>query len=220
MLGLSRPSSVNGLRYRDGKLAYKSFAALDGMILLTATYQTRRRSLEAWRYSHRSDGDDAAIGATESHLWKTPSHEILRISSSTVVWQLVSPKRNSLTELISVVMRSARWNVAHGITSCITLPHAMRFMAGIAPERFGPIGEGLGIPFDRANPRASALACAGRTAEFIASFDVPRSLKDAGVSRDEILQIVPAVLHEIKERAVVDKPITEAEVIALLEAAY
>ena len=113
-----------------------------------------------------------------------------------------------------------RWNVAHGITSCITLPHAMRFMAGIAPERFGPIGEGLGIPFDRANPRASALACARRTAEFIASFDVPRSLKDAGVSRDEIRQIVPAVLHEIKERAVVDKPITEAEVIALLEAAY
>jgi len=113
-----------------------------------------------------------------------------------------------------------RWNVAHGITSCVTLPHAMRFMAGIAPERFGPIAEGFGIPFDRANPRASALACADRTAEFIASFDVPRTLKDAGVSRNEMRQIVPAVLHEVKERAVVDKPITEAEVIALLEAAY
>ncbi len=57
-----------------------------------------------------------------------------------------------------------RWNIAHGITSCITLPHAMRFMAGIAPERFGPIAEGFGIPFDRANPKASALACADRTA--------------------------------------------------------
>jgi hypothetical protein len=31
---------------------------------------------------------------------------------------------------------------------------------------------------------------------------------------------VPAVLHEVKERAVVDKPITEAEVLALLEASY
>jgi alcohol dehydrogenase len=29
-----------------------------------------------------------------------------------------------------------RWNVAHGITSCITLPHAMRFMAAVAPGRF------------------------------------------------------------------------------------
>ena len=113
-----------------------------------------------------------------------------------------------------------RWNIAHGITSCITLPHAMRFMAGIAPERFGPIAEGFGIPFDRANPKASALACADRTAQFIASFDVPHSLKDVGVSRNEIQQIVPAVLHEVKERAVVDKPITEAEVVALLEASH
>jgi alcohol dehydrogenase class IV len=113
-----------------------------------------------------------------------------------------------------------RWNVAHGITSCITLPHAMRFMADIAPERFGPIAEGLGIPFDSANPRASALRCADRTAQFIASFEVPRSLKDAGISQNEIRQIVPAVLHEIKERAVVDKPITEAEVIGLLESSY
>jgi alcohol dehydrogenase len=113
-----------------------------------------------------------------------------------------------------------RWNVAHGITSCITLPHAMRFMAGVAAERFGPIAEGFRIPFDPANPRTGALACADRTAEFIASFDVPRSLKDADVPRNEIQQIVPAVLHEIKERAVVDKPITESEVIALLEAAY
>src|SRR5258708_4717612 len=24
------------------------------------------------------------------------------------------------------------WNVPHGITSCITLPHVMRFMAGVA----------------------------------------------------------------------------------------
>src|SRR5262245_19656818 len=29
-----------------------------------------------------------------------------------------------------------RWDVPHGMTSCITLPHAMRFMADLAPERF------------------------------------------------------------------------------------
>ena len=53
-----------------------------------------------------------------------------------------------------------------------------------------------------------------------ASFDVPHSLKDVGVSRNEMQQIVPAVLDEVKERAVVDKPITEAEVVALLEASH
>ena len=93
-------------------------------------------------------------------------------------------------------------------------------MAGIALERFGPVAEGFGIPFDRANPKAIALASADRTAQFIASFDVPHSLRDVRVSRNEIQQIVPAVLHEVKERAVVDKPITAAEVVALLEASH
>jgi alcohol dehydrogenase class IV len=54
-----------------------------------------------------------------------------------------------------------RWNIAHGITSCITLPYAMRFMAGIAPERFGPIAEGFGIPFDRANPKGERACVRG-----------------------------------------------------------
>lgn len=113
-----------------------------------------------------------------------------------------------------------RWNVPHGVTSCITLPHAMRFMADIAPERFGPIAEGFGLPFDRNNPKAGALACADRTQKFIAQFDVPHSLKDAGVPRAEIGQIVPAVLHELEKSGVVDRPLTEREVLGLLEVSY
>ncbi|HXX20367.1 MAG TPA: iron-containing alcohol dehydrogenase [Candidatus Acidoferrum sp.] len=113
-----------------------------------------------------------------------------------------------------------RWNVAHGVTSCITLPHAMRFMADIAPERFAPIAEGFRIPFDPRNPRAGALACAERTAQFIAQFDVPNSLKKAGVPRAEVGQIVPTVLHELEKTGVVDRSVTAQEVTGLLEAAY
>jgi alcohol dehydrogenase class IV len=113
-----------------------------------------------------------------------------------------------------------RWNVAHGVTSCITLPHVMRFMADIAPERFGPIAEGFHVTFDPRNPKPGALACAQKTVEFIAQFDVPNSLGKAGVPQKEVEQIIPAVMHEIKERAVMDKPVTEAEVAGLLRAAY
>jgi alcohol dehydrogenase len=113
-----------------------------------------------------------------------------------------------------------RWNVPHGVTSCITLPHAMRFMAGVAPERFGPIAEGFGIPFDRRRPKDAALACADRTAQFIAQFDVPRSLAQAGVPREEIGQIVGTVLHELERMGVVDRPLTQADVTGILEAAY
>src|SRR5579863_3254344 len=113
-----------------------------------------------------------------------------------------------------------RWNVPHGVTSCITLPHPMRFMAEIAAERFGPIAEGYKIPFDPANPKAAAMKCADRTAEFIGQFDVPTRLRDAGVPRDEIGSIVAPIAHELAHNGVVDRPMSEQEVLALLEAAY
>ena len=113
-----------------------------------------------------------------------------------------------------------RWNVPHGVTSCITLPHAMRFMAEIAPERFAAIAEGFRIPFDSFNPKAGALACAKKTEEFIAQFDVPNSLGKAGVPRAEIGQITGTVLHELEKSGVVDRPLTQGEVLGLLQAAY
>jgi len=113
-----------------------------------------------------------------------------------------------------------RWDVPHGVTSCITLPHAMRFMADIAPERFGPIAEGFHIPFDPRSPKAGALACAEKTAEFISQFDVPRSLKAAGVPRGEVGDVVDAVTHELEKANVMDRPVTKAEVLGLLEACY
>jgi alcohol dehydrogenase class IV len=113
-----------------------------------------------------------------------------------------------------------RWDVPHGVTSCITLPHAMRVMAEIAPERFGPVAEGYGIPFDSANPKPAAMACADRTAEFIGQFDVPRTLSAAGVPRGEIGQIVGPIKHELDHLNVVDRPLSEHEILALLEACY
>lgn len=113
-----------------------------------------------------------------------------------------------------------KWDVAHGVTSCITMPHAMRFMADIAPGRFGPIAEGLGVRFDPANPRPAALECADRVAKFIAQFDVPHTLKDAGVPRNEIGQIAGTVLEEVERAKVVDRPVTREEIVSLLEAAY
>lgn len=113
-----------------------------------------------------------------------------------------------------------RWNVPHGITSCITLPHAMRFMAEIAADRFGPIAEGYRIPFDPSNPKPAALACADRTAEFIGQFKVTTRLRDAGVPREEIGSIVAPIAHELERNAVVDRPMSEQEILALLEACY
>ncbi len=112
------------------------------------------------------------------------------------------------------------WNVPHGVTSCITLPHGMRFMAAIAPERFEPIAEALGLAFDAANPKPAALACADRVATFIAGFEVPNSLKKAGVKREDVARIVHSVKEEVNFAGVIDRPVTVDEIGRLLDAAY
>jgi alcohol dehydrogenase class IV len=96
----------------------------------------------------------------------------------------------------------------------------MRFMADIAPQRFEGIAEGLGIEFDRKDPRPAALACADRVAEFIAQFDVPRTLKAAGVTREDVAKIVAPIHEEINFAQVVDRPVTAEEIAQLLDAAY
>jgi alcohol dehydrogenase len=112
------------------------------------------------------------------------------------------------------------WNVAHGVTSCITLPHGMRFMAGIAPQRFEGIAEALGIDFDSGNPKPAALACADRVADFIAQFDVPNTLRKAGVKREDVAAIVGPIHEEINFAQVVDRTVTVDEIAGLLDAAY
>jgi alcohol dehydrogenase len=111
------------------------------------------------------------------------------------------------------------WDVPHGVTSCITLPHAMRFMAGVAPERFGPIAEGLGLPFDPADPQTAARACAERVAVFVAGLPVPRRLSEVGVGHNELPRIAQAVREEIELFDVLGRPVTLEEVRALLDAA-
>jgi alcohol dehydrogenase len=112
------------------------------------------------------------------------------------------------------------WDVPHGVTSCITLPHVMRFMAEIAPERFGPIAEGFKVRFDAAHSRQGALECAERTAAFIAQFAVPHRLRDARVPREELGAVAATVLDEVERADTVGRHVTKDDLLKLLEAAY
>jgi alcohol dehydrogenase len=113
-----------------------------------------------------------------------------------------------------------RWGVPHGFTSCITLPHAMRFMADREPDRFATIASALALPFDRQRSRESALACADRIEAFVAAFPVPRRLRDAHVPRDEVGEIAEVVRDAMQEANAVSRPVTRDEIATLLDAAY
>jgi alcohol dehydrogenase class IV len=113
-----------------------------------------------------------------------------------------------------------RWNVAHGVTSCITLPHAMRAIARKRPDLFAAIAAAWRIPFDAAAPAPTAAACADRVAELVTRLELPSRLSAVGVQRGE-LDGVAAVVHDVmRQHPRVGHAVTLAEVGAVLEAAF
>jgi len=113
-----------------------------------------------------------------------------------------------------------RWDVPHGVTSCITLPHAMRLMASTAPQRFGPIARAFKVPFDADHSADAACECADRMSRFIAQFELPQRLRDVRVPREEIAAVATLV-HDIFERAHAGGvTVNREQVESVLTAAY
>ena len=113
-----------------------------------------------------------------------------------------------------------RWDVPHGVTSCITLPHAMRYMAAKAPERFGPISQAFGVSFDVANAKHVALESADRMTRFIAQFQLPQRLRDVHVPLEEIREVA-GLVHDILDGAQAsDHPPSSEQLASMLTAAY
>jgi alcohol dehydrogenase len=113
-----------------------------------------------------------------------------------------------------------RWNVPHGVTSAVVLPHAMRFMAGVAPERFVGIARGMGIAFDPAEPTPGAFACADRLGAFVDALGLPRRLSDVGVKADELADVAGIVATLMEQAKAVPRLVTELDLTGILDAAF
>lgn len=113
-----------------------------------------------------------------------------------------------------------RWNVAHGFTSAIVLPHAMRFMAADVPDRFEPVARALGIAFDPGCAGRAAHTCADRVAELVCQLGLPRRLRDVDVPADELREVAAVVAGLMERSAVVDRVVTADELAGILQAAY
>jgi alcohol dehydrogenase class IV len=107
------------------------------------------------------------------------------------------------------------FDVPHGVTSCICLVPAMRFIARRTPECFAEIAEALGVPA-HAEVRGRALACADRVAAFVDRFDVPTRLQELGVSVERAQALAPAVLQELTLFDAMRGPVSLEEIRELL----
>ena len=113
-----------------------------------------------------------------------------------------------------------RWDVAHGVSSCITLPPSMELMAEVSPQRFEKIAAALGLPFDPAAPEEAAHRSAEAVRRFISGLDLPMTLRDVGVAHDELASIAEATRTGLEIFDATDRPVTTAEIVGLLERCY
>lgn len=78
-------------------------------------------------------------------------------------------------------------HVPHGYTSCIMLPHVLRFNEPVNAERQAWVSDALGRPGE---PAADAVA------GLIAALSLPGRLRDVGVRQDQLDQIAVESMHD------------------------
>jgi maleylacetate reductase len=102
-------------------------------------------------------------------------------------------------------------DVPHGHTSCVMLPHVMRYNERATAAAQGQIAEALGRP---GVPAADVIA------ELIAALKQPTTLRAVGVKREQLLKIAEAAMHNIWVRTNPQPIRSPDDVMRILEAAW
>jgi maleylacetate reductase len=102
-------------------------------------------------------------------------------------------------------------HVPHGYTSCVMLPHVLRFNEPVHAERQKWVSEALGRPGDSAGDAVAAL---------IASLALPATLRDVGVKPEQLDEIAVGSMHDRWVHTNPRKIDGPPDVRALLDAAW
>jgi alcohol dehydrogenase class IV len=83
----------------------------------------------------------------------------------------------------------ASYNVPHGITSCILLPHVMRAVAPRHIQSLAAITQTLQLADDKPNDLEAALRAADAVQGLVRRLGLPQRLRDVGISDTELHKI-------------------------------
>jgi maleylacetate reductase len=102
-------------------------------------------------------------------------------------------------------------DVPHGHTSCVMLPHVMRYNERTTAAKQRLIAEALGRP---------GVAAADAIAELIAALGQPTTLRAVGIKREQLAKIAEAAMHNIWVRNNPQPIRSPEDVMQILEAAW
>lgn len=97
------------------------------------------------------------------------------------------------------------YEVPHGVTSCITLPHTMRHMATTHAPALARMARALDVADAGAPDAQAALAAVDAVSDLIARLDLPARLRDVDVPREAIPHIARAAVGDGERRAVAER---------------
>jgi maleylacetate reductase len=119
-----------------------------------------------------------------------PTNLDARLSCQLGAWMSIMGSQNGVTKGAShgighVLGGTA--NVPHGYTSCVMLPHVLRFNEPVNAERQKWVSEALGRLTESAGDAVAAL---------IASLGLPGTLRDVGVKPEQLDEIAAGSMHD------------------------
>ncbi|MBV9547355.1 MAG: iron-containing alcohol dehydrogenase [Chloroflexi bacterium] len=132
-----------------------------------------------------------ALRRLQSSLLAThadPSDLAARTESQLGAWfsfTLPGPAAAGLSHTLGKRIGS-RHGIPHGVSSCLLLPHVMRYLAPRAPSELTRIASALGLDVREMPQQRAALLAADAVADLIARLDLPRHLSAYGLSDSDL----------------------------------
>lgn len=163
-----------------------------------------------------------AIRRLHTHLLDSldPQNLVARQECLMAAWMSIFGVRNVGMRLTHPLGHQigARWDVPHGVTSCIVLPETMRFFAEKTGSAQRRIAEAFGISTEGLDDAGAALKAADAVEALIQSLDVPMRLSETGAVHEELPEVARAVAHELSiSRSPDADTATEEVLLGLLE---
>lgn len=81
----------------------------------------------------------------------------------------------------------SRHGIPHGVSSCLVLPHVMRYLAGRQPAPLARVAAALGLGIDEMPLEKAALCAADGVADLIARLELPHHLAAYGLSDEDLV---------------------------------
>jgi alcohol dehydrogenase class IV len=91
----------------------------------------------------------------------------------------------------------SRHGIPHGVTSCLLLPHVMRYLAPSNAPALARVGQALGVDIIGLSTAEAATRAAHAVGELIEQLGLPRSLTRYGLDEADLEEAVGPVVSEV-----------------------